>query len=143
MLDEGRKAFAARVQITRYAERSLDVQTYIWHGDATGLHLAHEILEAADRGVRVRLLLDDIDSRAKNDPLVALDSHPNIDIRLFNPMASRRGKLSALVDGFRSFHRLNHRMHIKNWVADNRVAIAGGRNGGNEYFTASEETNFA
>lgn len=143
MLDEGRKAFAARVQVTRVAERSLDVQTYIWHNDGTGLFLAHEVLAAADRGVRVRMLLDDIDSRAKHDPLVALDRHPNIEIRLFNPLASRRGKLTAMVDFFRSFHRLNHRMHIKNWVADNRVAIAGGRNVGDEYFTASEDTNFA
>ena len=143
MLDEGRKAFAARVQSVRLAERSLDIQTYIWHGDLTGLHLAYEILQAADRGVKVRLLLDDLDSRAKHDPLVALDQHENIEVRLFNPMASRYGSLAAMVDFFRAFRRLNHRMHIKNWIADNRVVIAGGRNVGDEYFTASDDTNFA
>lgn len=143
MLDEGRKAFAARTQITRAARRSLDIQTYIWRNDLTGRFLAHEILAAADQGIRVRLLLDDLDSRAKNDLLLALDQHPNIAVRLFNPMTSRRGMLGAAAEFLQAFHRLNHRMHIKNWIADNRIAIVGGRNVGDEYFTASEDTNFA
>jgi putative cardiolipin synthase len=143
MLHEGRSAFAARAHVTARAERSIDVQTYIWRPDLTGKYLAYEILQAADRGVHVRMLLDDLDARAKNDPLAALDSHPNIEVRLFNPMASRRGVLRAAGEFLRSFRRLNHRMHVKNWIADNRVAIAGGRNVGDEYFAASDATNFA
>lgn len=143
ILQEGRSAFAARAAITRVAERSLDVQTYIWHEDLTGRYLAHELLQAAERGVRVRLLLDDLDARGKNDALLALDKHANIEVRLFNPFASRRGSMRMLGDFARNFQRLNRRMHIKNWIADNRVAIAGGRNVGDEYFDASDDTNFA
>lgn len=142
-LDEGAAAFAMRAHLTAIAGRSLDVQTYIWHADLTGRYLMHEILQTADRGVRVRLLLDDLDARAKNDPLVALDKHPNIEVRLFNPLASRHGKVSAWGDFMASFKRLNHRMHIKNWIVDNRISVAGGRNVGDEYFGASVEGNFA
>jgi len=143
MLEQGRVAFAARAHLTAEANRSIDAQTYIWHADQTGKYLAYELLEAADRGVRVRLLLDDLDARNNNDPLLALDGHKNIEVRLFNPLESRHGVLGAVGDFFRSFNRLDHRMHIKNWIVDNRVAIAGGRNVGDEYFAASEETNFA
>jgi putative cardiolipin synthase len=139
---EGREAFAVRAQMARMAERSLDVQTYIWHADLTGLFFAHELLRAADRGVRVRLLIDDIDARAKNAGLAALAAHPNIDVRLFNPFASRSGGLAFISEGLRSFDRVNRRMHNKSWIADNRVAVAGGRNVGNEYFSASDEVNF-
>jgi putative cardiolipin synthase len=143
ILNEGAKAFAMRAHLTAIAGRSLDVQTYIWHADLTGRYLMHEILQAADRGVRVRLLLDDLDARAKNDPLVALDKHENIEVRLFNPLVSRHGSISAMGDFMASFKRLNHRMHIKNWIVDNRISIAGGRNVGDEYFAASETGNFA
>jgi cardiolipin synthase C len=143
LLDSGRVAFASRAQATLAAQRSIDVQTYIWHADQTGKYLAHELLRAADRGVHVRLLLDDLDARKKNNPLLALDSHKNIEVRLFNPLASRQGFMGAVGEGFSSFQRLNHRMHTKNWIVDNRIAIAGGRNVGDEYFAASDETNFA
>lgn len=124
------------------AARSLDVQTYIWHADLTGLFFANELIAAADRGVRVRLLLDDLDGRAKNAGLGALAAHPNIEVRLFNPFASRAGVLGFLGEGIRSFGRINRRMHNKSWIADNRLAIVGGRNVGDEYFGASEEVNF-
>ncbi len=143
LLDNGRTAFAARAHITAAASRSIDVQTYIWHADQTGKYLAYELLQAADRGVRVRVLLDDLDARAHNDWLLVLADHPNIEIRMFNPMASRHGTLRFVGDFARSFERLNHRMHIKNWIIDNRVAIAGGRNVGDEYFAASDQTNFS
>jgi putative cardiolipin synthase len=143
VLAQARAAFAARARITDLAERSLDVQTYIWHADLTGNYLASELLRAADRGVRVRLLLDDLDARSRNDQLLALDAHEGIDVRLFNPLPSRRGKAAAAGDFASSFRRLNRRMHIKNWIADNRVAIAGGRNVGDEYFGASAHVNFA
>jgi putative cardiolipin synthase len=142
LVSDGVEAFALRAFSARAAGRSLDVQTYIWHDDLTGKLLARELLAAADRGVRVRLLLDDMDARAKNFSLAALDAHDNIEVRLFNPFASREGMLGKLAEFATSFSRINHRMHNKAWIADNRLAIAGGRNIGNEYFSASDAMNF-
>ncbi len=142
LLIEGPEAFAVRAQSARMARRSMDVQTYIWHADLTGMFFAHELIEAADRGVRVRLLIDDLDARAKNAGFAALAAHPNIDVRLFNPFASRAGMIGFLSEGARSFGRINRRMHNKSWIADNRIAIVGGRNIGDEYFGASDAMNF-
>ena len=142
LLVEGTEAFAARVQSARMAERSMDVQTYIWHADVTGKFLAHELLQAADRGVRVRLLVDDMDARAKTAHFAALAAHPHIEVRAFNPFASRNGTLNLISEGARNFKRINRRMHNKSWIADNRFAIVGGRNLGDEYFGASDEVNF-
>jgi len=142
LLSEGPEAFVIRNRSARLAVRSLDVQTYIWHDDLTGLFLAATLVEAADRGVKVRLLLDDMDARAKHYSLAALDAHPNIEIRLYNPLASRRGTLAGGLEFLGSFSRLNHRMHNKSWIADNRIAVVGGRNLGDEYFGASKEVNF-
>jgi cardiolipin synthase C len=139
---EGTEAFAIRIGSAKLAARSLDVQTYIWHDDQTGRLLANELLAAADRGVKVRLLIDDMDARAKNLALAAMAAHPSIEIRLFNPFASRSGTLGFLGEGLTSFDRINRRMHNKTWIADNRIAIAGGRNLGDEYFSASDEVNF-
>lgn len=139
---EGMEAFVVRVQTARMAKRSLDVQSYIWHADLTGLYFANELLLAADRGVKVRVLLDDVDARRNNDAIAALSAHPNIEVRTFNPFASRRGTFSMISEGMRSFSRINRRMHNKSWIADNRVAIVGGRNIGDEYFSASDEVNF-
>src|SRR3982750_3269662 len=104
LLVEGTEAFVARVQSARMAERSVDVQTYIWHADLTGSFLAYELLQAADRGVRVRLLVDDMDARAKNDHFAALAAHPNIEVRAFNPFASRKGTLDLISEGARNFN---------------------------------------
>jgi len=142
LLIEGTEAFVARVQSARIAERSVDVQTYIWHADLTGKFLAYELLQAADRGVRVRLLVDDMDARAKSAHFAALAAHPNIEVRAFNPFASRNGTLNLISEGARNFERINRRMHNKTWIADNRFAIVGGRNLGDEYFGASDEVNF-
>jgi putative cardiolipin synthase len=142
LLIEGAEAFVARVQSARMAERSIDVQTYIWHSDLTGKFLAYELLQAADRGVRVRLLVDDMDARAKSDHFAALAAHPNIEVRAFNPFASRKGTLNLVSEGARNFKRINRRMHNKTWIADNRFATVGGRNLGDEYFGASDEVNF-
>ena len=142
LVSEGPEAFAVRAAVTRIAGRSVDVQTYIWHGDQTGLALAYLLLQAADRGVKVRLLLDDMDARAKNDGLAALDAHPNIAVRMFNPLPSRSGSMAFLGDLLGDAKRLNRRMHNKTWIADNRIAVVGGRNLGDEYFGASEEVNF-
>lgn len=142
LVSEGPEAFVIRNRAAKLAVRSLDVQTYIWHDDMTGLFLAATLVEAADRGVRVRILLDDMDARAKNYSLAALDTHPNIEIRLYNPLASRSGALAGGLEFLGSFSRLNHRMHNKSWIADNRIAVVGGRNVGDEYFGASKEMNF-
>ena len=142
LVSDGREAFALRWRSAEMAERSIDVQTYIWHADTTGLALAAQTLAAAERGVRVRLLVDDMDARAKNLGFAALDAHPNIDVRLFNPFASRSGKAAFLGEAATSFKRINRRMHNKSWIADNRIALVGGRNLGDEYFGASDATNF-
>lgn len=142
LVNSGPEAFVLRARTAQVAGRSLDVQTYIWHADLTGRYLAHVLLAAADRGVKVRLLLDDLDARDKNYAFAAFDAHPNIEVRLFNPLASRSGTLAYFGDFLGSGKRLNHRMHNKSWIADNRIAIAGGRNLGDEYFGASDEVNF-
>lgn len=135
-------AFAVRAAVARAAGRSLDLQYYIWHHDLTGNLLVQELLDAADRGVRVRLLLDDLNAHGKDSALAALDRHPNIEVRLFNPSRSREGTLGrALEMGLRLFS-MNRRMHNKAWIADGRVAVVGGRNVGDEYFDAAADTNF-
>jgi len=136
----GREAFAARMIIARAAERSIDVQYYIWHGDTTGNLLFEALWQAAERGVRVRLLLDDQNTRGLDPTLAALDAHPNVEVRLFNPFANRRFRA---VDFAISFSRVNRRMHNKSFTVDNQVAIVGGRNIGDEYFEAGAEVAFS
>ena len=92
--------------------------------------------------MRVRLLVDDLDARAKNDGFAALAAHPNIDVRMFNPWVTRKGTLAQAGEGAFSFKRINRRMHNKSWIADNRIAVVGGRNVGDEYFGAGEDMNF-
>ena len=142
LVNEGPEAFAIRERTANAAGRSLDVQTYIWDNDLTGRYLAYVLLAAADRGVKVRLLVDDMDARGKNDAFAALDAHPNIDVRMFNPFESRAGALRFALEALGSFGRINRRMHNKTWIADNRIAVVGGRNLGDEYFGASDEVNF-
>jgi putative cardiolipin synthase len=142
LVREGPEAFAIRARTARLAGRSLDVQTYIWHDDLTGRYLAAQLLDAAGRGVKVRLLVDDMDARDKSYGFAALDAHPNIEVRTFNPFASRSGAMRFAFEAMGSFDRINRRMHNKTWIADNRVAIVGGRNLGDEYFGASDEVNF-
>ena len=136
----GREAFAARMIFARAADRSLDVQYYIWRPDTTGNLVFHALWQAAERGVRVRLLLDDQNTSGLDPTLAALDSHPNIEVRLFNPFASRSFRIG---DYTHSFARLNRRMHNKSFTADNQVAIVGGRNIGDEYFEAGSAVAFA
>jgi putative cardiolipin synthase len=142
LVSAGTEAFALRAHTAKIAGRSLDVQTYIWHPDLTGRHLGYLLLSAADRGVRVRLLVDDMDARGMNFGFAALDAHPNIEVRMFNPLPSRKGTFAMVGDLLADSKRLNHRMHNKTWIADNRIAVVGGRNLGDEYFGAGEEVNF-
>jgi putative cardiolipin synthase len=130
-IPEPRAAFAARAILAATAERSLDVQYYIWHGDETGYLLFEALWQAAERGVRVRLLLDDINTAGLDATIAALDAHPNVEVRLYNPVFNRNARaLAYLTD----FARLNRRMHNKSFTADNQATIVGGRNIGNEYF---------
>ena len=139
-IESGEKALIARLELIVHAEKSLDVQYYIWHDDMTGKLMQKALLDAADRGVRVRLLLDDMDTSGKDGGLAALDSHPNIELRVFNPFTNRTLRLADL---FKGPVRLNHRMHNKSLTADNQVTIVGGRNIGNEYFAAEAHVHFA
>lgn len=145
VLENGLDAFAARVGLVEQAECALDVQYYIFHHDLTGHVLLSRLVAAADRGVRVRLLLDDLGSAGVDDLMAAADLHPGIEVRLFNPFA--RGTLSdGLARGLDVLvrpGRLNHRMHNKLLLADGAAAIVGGRNVGDEYFAAAESVNFA
>ena len=139
-LAEGRDAFAARALLAQGAERSLDVQYYIWRNDLTGVLMLDALRAAAARGVRVRLLLDDNNTAGLDPTLLALDREPNIEVRLFNPFARRTWRsLGYLTD----FARLNRRMHNKSFTVDNQVTIVGGRNIGDEYFGAADDVLFA
>ncbi|HEY8537798.1 MAG TPA: phospholipase D family protein [Steroidobacteraceae bacterium] len=137
-LRDARDAFAARAHLADAAEYTLDIQYYIWRNDMSGTMLFEAIRRAADRGVRVRLLLDDNNTNGQDEMLGALDSHPNIEVRLFNPFLMRRIRTLNIYD----FSRLNRRMHNKSFTADNLVTIVGGRNVGDEYFDAHNEIAF-
>ncbi|PRB80302.1 phospholipase D family protein [Pseudomonas sp. MYb185] len=139
-LSDPHNAFAARVLLARAAERTLDVQYYIWHADMTGTLLLEELHNAADRGVRVRLLLDDNGTAGLDTELAALALHPQIEVRLFNPFKVRKPKWLGYVT---DFSRANRRMHNKSLTADNQATIIGGRNVGDEYFGATEGILFA
>jgi putative cardiolipin synthase len=132
-------AFAARVLLAAAAEKSLDVQYYIWHGDQTGYLLYEAMWSAAERGVRVRMLLDDANTKGLDETIATLAAHPNIEVRLYNPLLQRDARLMNFVT---DFTRVNRRMHNKSFTADNQAAIVGGRNVGNEYFGAGEESLF-
>ncbi len=140
-LSDGLDAFAARAVITERAGRSLDLQYYMWNDDLIGHLMARALHDAAERGVRVRILLDDVNAQDKDALMMALDTHPNIEIRLYNPFRNRDG-MWRLVEMVQRFFSVNHRMHNKSWIADGRVAIVGGRNIGEEYFSARPDVNF-
>ncbi len=142
LIADGLEAFALRATLARRAEHTLDIQYYIIHSDDTGKLLAHEVIAAADRGVRVRILLDDIYAAEADRALLALDSHANIEIRLFNPWRRRSGPLGRVIDFLASAGRLNQRMHNKLFVADGAAAILGGRNLGDEYFVRDRDLDF-
>ena len=136
-------AFAWRVLSARAATRTLDLQYYRWAEDVTGRLLANEVLRAADRGVRVRLLLDDLYIRESELALATLSQHPSIDIRLFNPFQLRSwGAVGSAIEFLLAGYRLNHRMHNKAWIGDGELFIGGGRNIGDAYFDASSQFNF-
>jgi len=134
----GIDALSARLLLIERAEKTLDVQYYLWGDDAIGDLFFDRLLAAADRGVRVRLLIDDIGTRGIEGKLAPVDAHPNIELRVFNPFASRGVRLFDAWDGY----RLNRRMHNKSLTADNEVSIMGGRNIAAEYYAANPAYNF-
>jgi cardiolipin synthase C len=140
LIADGVGAFVARASLLLAAEKTIDVQYYIWHSDLVGKLLFNELITAADRGVRVRILLDDMPLNKETESILyALDQHRRIEVRLFNPFATR---------GFRATSylmqpgRINRRMHNKSFTVDNQFTIIGGRNIGDEYFSAHKVTNF-
>jgi cardiolipin synthase C len=143
LLPEAAFAFDARISLARHARRSLDVQYYLIHNDEVGLLFLRELRDAAARGVRVRLLLDDLYAGGEDELLLALAAHPNIEVRLFNPLPSRAESLGVrLLLSLHEFRRINHRMHNKLMVADNSFAVSGGRNIASEYFMRGSAANF-
>ncbi|NRB03609.1 MAG: phospholipase D family protein [Rhodobacteraceae bacterium] len=134
---DGRDAFVARILLARAATKTIDVQYYIWQTDTTGWLLLDELRKAAERGVRVRMLLDDNGIPGLDNVLADLASMENIEIRLFNPFTMRKPKLASYVF---DFFRLNRRMHNKSMTVDGVATIVGGRNIGDIYFAYGEDT---
>ncbi len=140
----GVDAFLLRVQMIDAAQRSLDLQYFIFRGDETGRLITAALLRAADRGVHVRVLIDDGDTVAGDGQILALDGHPEIEIRIFNPFVYRGH--SGLIRGAEflfNWRRIDYRMHNKLLVVDNTVALIGGRNIGNQYFQMDPDSQFA
>jgi putative cardiolipin synthase len=135
----GQPALAARLALCDLAEKSLDVQYYIWEADPTGRILAEHLARAAERGVRVRVLVDDINMSGRDAVIASLDAHPNLEIRIFNPFKNRKFRF---VDFAMDMARINHRMHNKTMIVDNAMSLVGGRNVGAHYFAAHTESNF-
>ncbi|MGV6804695.1 MAG: phospholipase D family protein [Ruegeria sp.] len=140
LISDGEQALASRLLMAASAEHTIDAQYYLLHNDPTGHLFAASLLRAADRGVRVRLLLDDMDTSGYDAMTAALDFHENIEIRLFNPFWRDQ---SLLLAGLTDFKRINRRMHNKSMTVDNVFTIVGGRNIGAEYFLARKEMNYA
>ena len=144
MLSVGADGFAIRMQMIAAAQRSLDVQYFIFTADTTGLLLTGSLLAAADRGVHVRILVDDGSTSAGDEQIQVLAAHPQIEVRIFNPFAYR-GHLRLI----RSFEfaidsrRLDYRMHNKLFVTDNATALIGGRNIGDAYFQVDADAQYA
>jgi len=134
MLSDGIDALAMRLLLEQRAERSIDIQSYLLHVDRSGSEILRRLIEAADRGVRIRLLLDDLSTEGYDAGLAGLDSHTNIEVRIFNPFY--RGFAGRFRSGLTDIGRVNRRMHNKLFIVDNQVAVTGGRNIGDEYFDA-------
>jgi putative cardiolipin synthase len=134
LLENGLDAFTARLILIQQADRSIDVQYYMIHTDLTGILFMNELLQAADRGVRVRLLIDDMDLEGRDAGLSLLATHPNIDLRVFNPFSRSTYRVVQYISRFGSVTR---RMHNKSITVDNQISVVGGRNIGDEYFDAN------
>ncbi len=139
-LTDGIDALSARLLLAERAERSIDAQYYLIKKGITGSAFIYALLRAADRGVRVRLLIDDVFTGGYDSGMAGLNSHPNFEIRVWNPFARRSARF---MDGITSFRRINRRMHNKSFTVDNQVTLIGGRNISDEYFGAKRDEKFS
>jgi putative cardiolipin synthase len=139
LFNTGEGAIQARVALAEVARESIDAQYFEWAGDAVGRVLLDRVMAAADRGVRVRLLIDDYNARGHDIAFTTLDGHPNIEVRVFNPSTRGRLRLPQLIGGFTE---LNHRMHNKMFIVDGQAAVVGGRNLTNDYFGMGSKIDF-
>ncbi len=134
------EALAARIELINKAEKSLDLQYYIWDNDKIGALALHAMIKAADRGVKIRLLVDDNNAKKMEGIYMALDQHTNIDVKLYNPYRFRHFRP---VDMVLDLKRINRRMHNKSFIADNQIALIGGRNMSNQYYNVSDNYQFS
>lgn len=134
------EAIASRIQLIEKSEKKLDLQYYIWDNDKIGSLALYKIIQAADRGVKVRLLMDDNNAKAMESIYLALDQHQNIDVKLFNPYKFRRLRP---IDMVLDLKRINRRMHNKIFTADNQITLIGGRNMSNQYYNVSDNYQFS
>lgn len=134
------EALAARMELINKAEKSLDLQYYIWDNDKIGSMALHSIIQAADRGVKVRLLIDDNNAKKMEGIYLALDQHANIEVKLYNPYRFRHYRA---MDMLLNLKRINRRMHNKSFIADNQIALIGGRNMSNQYYNFSDNYQFS
>ncbi|MDM0015672.1 phospholipase D family protein [Variovorax sp. J22P168] len=143
LLPEADFSLDARIALARAAQKSLDVQYYLLAPDEVGLLLLRELRHAAERGVRVRVILDDLYNGGEHVLFNAFAAHPNVELRIFNPLPARNGGLlTRLALSLHEFGRINHRMHNKLFIADNSVSVSGGRNIAQEYFMRAADANF-
>ena len=140
LLDNNAKSLHQRLMLIDEARYSLEIKYYLWYGDDSGELVFKRVMDAAKRGVRVHLIVDDVLLASEDDTIAVIDAHPNVEVRLFNPWRqySSRRKVKAA----QTVERFNYRMHNKLIVADNRIAILGGRNLGDEYFGLNSSFNF-
>src|SRR5271163_1868637 len=143
LLTSGEEALADLIALADHAERTLDIQYYIIHEDDSSRILLHHVRLAADRGVRVRVLVDDLNTAGEDQRFMHLSEHANVEVRVFNPFPGGRfSTWTRFVASATDIRRINHRMHNKLFVADNSLAITGGRNIGDQYFTRDQYNNF-
>jgi putative cardiolipin synthase len=143
LLISGEEALGDLIALADHAERTLDIQYYIIDQDDSARDLLHHVRLAADRGVRVRVLVDDLHTAGEDRRFMHLSEHVNVEVRVFNPFAGGRSATwTRLLASVGEIRRINHRMHNKLFVADNTLAITGGRNIGNQYFTRDQHNNF-
>ena len=140
VLFEPLEALATRLSLIDKAEKRLDLQYYIWDNDKVGALALHALIRAADRGVKIRLLIDDNNAKSTEGIFLALAQHPNIEVKLFNPYRFRKYRaLDMILD----LKRINRRMHNKSFIADHQVALIGGRNMTNQYYNVSDNYQFS
>ena len=143
LLNDGKSALDWRLTAIDSAVESIDLQTFLWDFDTTGSLILDRLVSAADRGVMVRILIDDTFLISEDQILVGLADHPKIEYRVFNPFKQRSsGFVSREILNLTEFHRLDHRMHNKAMIVDNQIVIIGGRNLADEYFGLNSEANF-